>query len=233
MATTDAARRRGRPPGSEGRELLAIAREQFLRQGFRGTTMDAIAARARISKHTLYAAYPSKNTLFTAVVRDWVDQGHDALAPPTQALAQTSDPRAGLRELAAVLQAGILSPPVLQMRAMIAAEADALPEVAADYMQRSWNRNLARLAEALGTLDRRGLLAIDDAATAAEQFVWLTIAAPLTASPCKAKPDATATASSSTPSAKRSPPSSAATGDMIEISQMACRVYPAAARSTR
>jgi hypothetical protein len=65
------------------------------------------------------------------------------------------------------------------MRALIAAEAGALPEVAADYLQRSWNRNLARLAEALGTLDRRGLLAIDDAATAAEQFVWLTIAAPL------------------------------------------------------
>jgi TetR/AcrR family transcriptional repressor of mexJK operon len=179
MATTHTARRRGRPPGSEGRELLAIARELFLRQGFRGTTMDAIAARARTSKHTLYAAYPSKTALFAAVVRDWVDQGHDALAPLTQALAQTSDPRAGLRELAAALQAGILSPPVLQMRALIAAEAGALPEVAADYLQRSWNRNLARLGEALGTLDRRGLLAIDDAATAAEQFVWLTIAAPL------------------------------------------------------
>ena len=182
MGTTQdstAPRQRGRPPGSGGAELLAIAREQFLSHGFRGTTMDAIAARARISKQTLYAAYPSKDTLYAAVVRDWVNQGHDALAPHTQALLDGRSAEDGLRRLAGVLQAAILSEPVLQMRALVAAEAETFPEIAADYLTRSWDRHLRRLAHTLSTLTEQGRLAIGDPEIAAEQFVWLIIGAPL------------------------------------------------------
>src|SRR5262245_65438665 len=124
-------RQRGRPPGSGGAELLAIAREQFLSHGFRGTTMDAIAARARISKQTLYAAYPSKDTLYAAVVRDWVNHGHDALAPHTQALLDGRSGEDGLRRLAGILQAAILSAPVLPMRAPVAPAAGTFPAITA------------------------------------------------------------------------------------------------------
>ncbi len=172
-------RRRGRPAGSTGTELLAIARDQFLAQGFRGATMDTIAAQARISKQSLYTAYPSKGELYAAVVRDWVEQGHDALRPYTVALREATDVRAGLRQLATALQAGLLSPPVLQMRALIAAESAQFPEVAADYLARSWDHNLGQLARALAALARRGLLAVEHPAVAAEQFVWLAVGAPL------------------------------------------------------
>jgi TetR/AcrR family transcriptional regulator, mexJK operon transcriptional repressor len=168
VQTPTSPRRRGRPSGSEGAELLAVAREQFISHGFRKTTMDAIAARARISKQSLYGAYPSKDALYAAVVRDWVDRGYDA-----------PDIRDGLRRLAGVLQAGILSPPVLQMRTLVAAEADTFPGVAADYVTRSWDRNTDLLAETLSALSRRGTLAIDHARVAAEQFVWMVIGAPL------------------------------------------------------
>jgi TetR/AcrR family transcriptional repressor of mexJK operon len=159
--------------------LLAVAREVFLDRGFSGATMDVVAARARVSKQSLYAAFPSKKALYEAVVRDWVDLGFDAMAPHTRALAQAADLRRGLLELAGVLQAGILSPPVLRMRTLVAAEAGAFPEVAADYVERSWNRNTGRLAEALGVLRGRGLVQFDDVDLAAEQFVWLVIGAPL------------------------------------------------------
>jgi TetR/AcrR family transcriptional regulator, mexJK operon transcriptional repressor len=172
-------RRRGRPPGSAGRELLAIARAQFLGHGFRRTTMDAIAARAKISKQTLYAQYPSKDALYAAVVRDWVDQGHDALAPHAHALLDCDDLDAGLRRLAEILQGGILSEPVLKMRALVAAEADTLPAVADDYVRRSWERNVQLLADTLAALTRQGRLAADDPSIAAEQFVWLVVGAPL------------------------------------------------------
>ncbi len=172
-------RRRGRPPGSAGVDLLAIAREQLIARGFRGSTMDAVAARAGISKQTLYAAYPSKDELYAAVVRDWVEQGHDALRPHTLALREAPDVGEGLRRLATVLQAGILSPPVLQMRRLVAAEADSFPDVAAEYATRSWDNNLAALAESLTVLTAQGSLAIDDPQVAAEQFVWLVIGAPL------------------------------------------------------
>jgi Transcriptional regulator len=158
---------------------LAIAREHFVTDGFRRTTMDAVAAQAKISKQTLYAEYPSKDALYAAVMRDWVDQGHDVLAPHARALLDTDDLQAGLLRLAGVLQAGILSEPVLKMRALVAAEADTHPPVAVDYVQRSWDRNVSVLADTLATLTGQGRLAADNPTMAAEQFVWLVVGAPL------------------------------------------------------
>lgn len=174
-----ATHRRGRPSGTTGRELLAVARGVFTSCGFRGATMDAIAARARVSKQSLYAAYPSKAALYAAVVHDWVDQGHDALAPEARLLAECTDVHDGLSRFVRVLQAGILSAPVLRMRELVAAEADAFPEVAADYVERSWRRNTARLARTLTQLQGRGMLQLPDAEMAAEQLIWLAIAAPM------------------------------------------------------
>ncbi|CAM3807100.1 TetR/AcrR family transcriptional regulator [Tsukamurella ocularis] len=175
----DAPRPRGRPGGSSGADLLAIARNLFLDRGFAGTTMDAVAAGARISKQTLYRQYPSKDDLYAAVVRDWVDRGRDAMRPHLDALMSTDDAGRGLRALAGTLQAGVLSTPVLRMRTLVAAEAQRFPAVADDYVRRSWDRNQALLAHALAHLAGRGLLRIDDPAAAAEQFTWLALAAPL------------------------------------------------------
>jgi TetR/AcrR family transcriptional repressor of mexJK operon len=173
------ARKRGRPSGIVGPELVTIAREQFLEHGFRRTTMDAVATRAGISKQTLYAAYPSKDALFAAVVADWVDRGRTAVGPQTEALLAADPLEHGLRGLATTLQAGILSDPVLAMRALVAAQADTLPAVAAAYVTRSWERNIADLAAALDALAQQGRLDVPDATVAAEQFVWLVVGAPL------------------------------------------------------
>ena len=171
--------RRGRPGGSTGSDLLALAREVFLAEGFAGATMDVVAARAHISKQTLYRQFASKDALFAAVVRDWVDRGYDAMRPHTRALVEAADPREGLLRLARALQAGVLSGPVLQMRTLVAAEAERFPEVAADYVARSWDRNQRLLAEALAEIAERGQLVIEEADVAAEQFTWLVLAAPL------------------------------------------------------
>jgi TetR/AcrR family transcriptional repressor of mexJK operon len=179
MSSSPPTRRRGRPPGSAGAELLSIARATFIAHGFRGTTMDAIAAQAHISKASLYTAYPSKDLLYAAVVRDWVDRGYEAMRPHATALAGAEDVRRGLLQLARVLQGGLLSRPVLQMRTLIAAEAVRFPDVAADYVSRSWDRNLQLLADAIDALTGRGLLQAPDADLAAEQFTWLVVAAPL------------------------------------------------------
>lgn len=160
-------------------ELLAIARQVFLSKGYAATTMDVVVAQARISKQSLYRQHPSKETLYAAVVRDWVDRGYDAMRPHTRALAEAEDVHAGLLRLAQVLHTGVLSTPVLTMRTLIAAEAERFPDVAADYVTRSWDRNQALLAEALTQLAARGLLQLERADVAAEQFTWLVLAAPL------------------------------------------------------
>ncbi len=50
-------------------ELLAAALEIFVERGFAATRLDDVAARAGVSKGTLYLYYPSKDELFKAVVR--------------------------------------------------------------------------------------------------------------------------------------------------------------------
>lgn len=48
--------------------ILDAARNLFLRNGLRGTTMEAIAREARIAKPTLYAHFPDKDAVFLAIV---------------------------------------------------------------------------------------------------------------------------------------------------------------------
>ncbi len=172
-------RRRGRPGGSQGSELLAIARGIFLEHGFGKTTMDAIAAAARISKASLYQQHPSKDALYAAVVLDWAARGRDAMRPHLDRLLAADDLPAALARLARTVQTAVLSPDVLGMRRLVAAEAARHPEVAARYVADSWNRNIADLGGALAELHRRGALRATDPLVAAQQFTWLAVGDPL------------------------------------------------------
>ena len=51
-------------------ELLNAALELFVEKGFSATRSDDVAARAGVSKGTLYLYFPSKEDLFRAVVRE-------------------------------------------------------------------------------------------------------------------------------------------------------------------
>ena len=58
-------RRKGARPG----ELLDAALDLFVEKGYAATRLDDVAARAGVSKGTLYLYYASKEDLFKAVVR--------------------------------------------------------------------------------------------------------------------------------------------------------------------
>ena len=71
--------------------ILTAARELFLSDGFDRTSVDAVAARAGVSKRTVYDYFGDKQTLLQAVV-DGVGLSlittigrilHDTLAEPT------------------------------------------------------------------------------------------------------------------------------------------------------
>ena len=48
--------------------ILAAARTLFLKHGLRGTSMEAIAREAGIAKPTLYAYFPDKAAIFSALL---------------------------------------------------------------------------------------------------------------------------------------------------------------------
>ncbi|HWP57001.1 MAG TPA: TetR/AcrR family transcriptional regulator [Candidatus Acidoferrales bacterium] len=52
------------------RRIVAAARHHFFTHGFRGVTMDDLAAALGMSKKTLYACFPGKTALLEAVIRD-------------------------------------------------------------------------------------------------------------------------------------------------------------------
>ena len=64
--TTKRERRKEARPG----ELIEAALELFVEKGFAATRVDEVAARAGVSKGTLFLYFPSKEELFKAVVRE-------------------------------------------------------------------------------------------------------------------------------------------------------------------
>ena len=74
-------------------ELLAAALDLFVEKGFAATRIEEVAARAGVSKGTLYLYYPSKEELFKAVVRENLS-GH--ISEATALVAQHPGPMAEL-----------------------------------------------------------------------------------------------------------------------------------------
>jgi AcrR family transcriptional regulator len=58
------------PATNAAQRIVAAARREFLAHGFRGVTMDDLAAALGMSKKTFYAHFPGKTELVAAVLRD-------------------------------------------------------------------------------------------------------------------------------------------------------------------
>ncbi|PKO62129.1 MAG: TetR family transcriptional regulator [Betaproteobacteria bacterium HGW-Betaproteobacteria-18] len=70
VALTDGQARRSRRKSARPGELLAAALDLFVEKGFAATRVEEVAARAGVSKGTLFLYFPSKEDLFKAVVRE-------------------------------------------------------------------------------------------------------------------------------------------------------------------
>ncbi|KQZ68242.1 TetR family transcriptional regulator [Rhodanobacter sp. Root561] len=82
----------GRPKDMEKRAaILVAAKALFIRNAFAGTSMDAIAADAGVSKLTVYSHFGDKDNLFREVIRSRIE---DLLPEETYAF----DPHADIRE---------------------------------------------------------------------------------------------------------------------------------------
>lgn len=62
--------RRSRRKEARPGELLAAALDLFVEKGYAATRVEAVAARAGVSKGTLFLYFPTKEALFKAVVRE-------------------------------------------------------------------------------------------------------------------------------------------------------------------
>lgn len=161
--------------------IIRAATEVFLRHGYLGATTDEVAARASVSKQTLYKHFADKQHLFAEIILDTtvhlVDGLSDAVASTLQ---DAQDVRKALRDLADGFLRGLLQPDVVRLRRLVIAEADRFPEVGRAWFDRGFDRTLVILGEAMRSLADRGLLHnLSDPTLAAYQFAGLVMYQPM------------------------------------------------------
>lgn len=132
-------------------ELVAAALELFVERGFAATRLDDIAARAGVSKGTLYLYFDSKEALFKAVVEEAIVP---TLAAAEQWMAQHRGPAAEmLRELVFGWWEQIGDTRLAGIPKLIIAESRNFPELAQFYH----DRVIARGRRLLDLVLRRGI----------------------------------------------------------------------------
>ena len=174
-----------RQPASEGRTerkrqaILDAARTIFLAKGYGGASMDEVAARAAVSKQTVYKQFSDKRSLFTAIISSDIDGAEASTHDAVDALGSSTDVGGDLRRFARRHVADVTQPHLVRLRRIIIAEADRFPELARAWYANGPERAHAALAEQFGRLHDRGLLRVDDPLLAAQHFNWLVLSIPL------------------------------------------------------
>jgi TetR/AcrR family transcriptional repressor of mexJK operon len=159
--------------------ILDAATTLFLRNGYAGTSMDEIAALAKVSKQTVYKHFADKERLFSAIVTAAVDAAGDPVREEAAALADSDDVEADLRAYARGQLEQVTQRRLLQLRRLVIGEANRFPELGRAFYERGAVRSGAALAVAFARLTERGLLHTPDPEDAAAHFGWLVLAAPV------------------------------------------------------
>jgi AcrR family transcriptional regulator len=131
-------------------EILAAALASFAERGFAATRLEDVAARAGISKGTLYLYFKGKEELFEAVVRATLVPNIARL----ETLAATFEgPSARLLERLLLTLAGVVGSQVGAIPKLVIAEAGNFPDLARFYLDQVVRRGLRLIAAIL----RRGI----------------------------------------------------------------------------
>lgn len=118
-------------------QIRTAAKDLFLRSGFQGTSTDAIAAAAGISKETLYRYYARKEDLFVDVVRSLtterlhLEQWTERSAEP----ASLQDLRMLLRSIARQVVETMMQPEYQAIARLLLAELPRFPELGPLFRQ--------------------------------------------------------------------------------------------------
>lgn len=153
---------KGRPSAEEQtlhqEHVLEVSEAEFLANGFSGTSIDAIARKAGVSKLTLYRRFTNKDGLFLAVAMRAVADSCSHIPS-----VRTEDRPAAevLVDFAIEILNGYLAPRSLAITRLAIAEAPQFPDVARTYYEQT-SKSLAPLVEYLQRLGTAGALSIPD-----------------------------------------------------------------------
>lgn len=167
-----------RPTLRESEELDQLIREaaiaEFLEHGFNGTTMDAVARAAGVTRQTLYARYSEKRSLFVDVIRQALlrTETEDVYSPTEDDLPHA------LLTIARTAFARAVDPDIVRLSALVMAESHRFPELVpkADHLTRHPQVHL--VVEVLRRNAAKGIVSVEDVELAAEQFLTMVASHP-------------------------------------------------------
>lgn len=171
---TGGAGRGGRPTLAEARRrhehLLEVAGSMFMRLGYDGTSIDAVAEAASMSKRTVYARYSDKSELFGAVLRGLIER---CLVPFTGFRSSTDALEPTLVEIGRHLLESALAPETVSLHRIIIAESQRQPE----FGRLAYAEGRRPAIEAIAVVLRRhrSLLRVKNFDRAAQQFLSLVV----------------------------------------------------------
>lgn len=155
------------------RRIMDAALKVFADQGYSGTSMDAIAALAGVSKPTLYQYFGSKEQLFAAIMVAQRDSMLGAFEEP-DGLGLVPE----LWAFAWHYADTVLRPDFLSLARLIIGEAQRFPEIGRAYQAAGPERVLRGMMDYLSAKRAEGSLSFDDAELAAEDLWGLILSAP-------------------------------------------------------
>jgi len=156
------------PAGREAKRdaILEASRKVFMEVGFGATSMDAIAAEAKVSKQTVYNHFGSKEELFAAMVRYIVDQKLTAFSEA----AKSGKPEETLKTIAHQFLDHCGAEQRVAMYRILMAESPRFPELGEIFYSAGPAVVRKYLADYLAEQNARGVLRVENPALTAEQF---------------------------------------------------------------
>ncbi|BCD84373.1 transcriptional regulator [Pseudomonas solani] len=161
----------GRPKDPAKRAaILEAAKSLFLSKGYDGSSMDAIAAEAGVSKLTVYSHFTDKETLFSAAVKaKCMEQLPELLFElPLGGTIETV-----LRNIGMGFQALINSSESIELHRLMATLGNQDPKLSKLFFDAGPQQILNEMERLLIQADKAGKLRIDKPINAAEHFFCL------------------------------------------------------------
>ena len=109
--------------------ILAGAKDVFLAQGFEGASMDTVAAKAGVSKMTVYRHYGSKEALFAGVI----DSLCERIVDDDLAEIFERPPRDALHGFARKMIEITFSPETIELHRIVVAESRRFPKLGKQF----------------------------------------------------------------------------------------------------
>lgn len=161
------------------RQITQAAAAVFIAQGYEGTSMDEIAAKASVSKQTIYKHFSDKDHLFTEIVLATTQRVDHVVGLVADALDHTDDLAADLGKLSRTFLEVLMDEELLQIRRLVIANAGRMPNLGRDWYEHGFGRVLATLADCFKKLANKKLLRIEDPLLAANHFAGMLLWIPV------------------------------------------------------